>query len=499
MKIYFPLLNKILIRLSLVTCTLFLSTTPSEAKNKQTPKNTQKRFTLLGMGDSITEGGESFTCYLFPLWEKLFTAGYEFDFIGPNASKCRIGSLNCAGFGGKNAEYLAAHTDSIYRKYPADIVLIHSGHNHFDTEHPVAGIIAAQESMIKKIRTINPDVKIGVAQVILSGKLPKYSYLPELNKEIEKMVKRQKSENVILVNQAKDFDWKKYTVADQVHPNALGGKKMAEVWFSGLKKFLAPSEMTYTPEIVPYKQLKTGELSLHIFKPSDLKKGEKRPAIIYFFGGGWSVGTPLQFYRECAYYASKGMIAIAAEYRISYLHKTTPFESVEDAKDAIRWLRKNALVLNLDPNRIGAAGSSAGGHLAAVTGILKESPQETADFSSKPNLLMLYYPVIDNSESGYGSAEMKKRYTEISPLHNISASVPPTLFILGTNDNLIPVQTAQIFKEKLEKNGIDCELQLVEGAGHPIFSYAKPLTPTFYTIQRISDEFLRKYDYIKSN
>ena len=173
--------------------------------------------------------------------------------------------------------------------------------------------------------------------------------------------------------------------------------------------------MAFAPEIVPYKQLKTGELSLHIFKLSNLKKGEKRPAIIYFFGGGWSVGTPLQFYRECAYYASKGMIAIAAEYRISYLHKTTPFESVEDAKDAIRWLRENASLLNLDPNRIAASGSSAGGHLAAAAGILKESPQVTADFSCKPNLLLLYYPVIDNSDSGYGTAEMKKRYTEISP------------------------------------------------------------------------------------
>ena len=236
MKIYFPLLNKILIRLTLVACTLILHIETSDAKNKQT----QKRFTVLGLGDSITEGGDSFTCYLFPLWEKLFTAGYEFDFIGPNASKCRIGTLNCAGFGGKNAEYLAAHTDSIYRRYPADIVLIHSGHNHFDTEHPVAGIIAAQESMIKKIRAINPDVKIVVAQVILSGKLPKYSYLPELNKEIEKMVKRQKRDNVILVNQAKDFDWKKYTVADQVHPNALGGKKNGGSVVQRVKKTSCP-------------------------------------------------------------------------------------------------------------------------------------------------------------------------------------------------------------------------------------------------------------------
>ena len=52
----------------------------------------QERFTLMGLGDSITEGADFFTCYLYPLWEKLFTAGYQFDFIGPRESKCRIGT-----------------------------------------------------------------------------------------------------------------------------------------------------------------------------------------------------------------------------------------------------------------------------------------------------------------------------------------------------------------------------------------------------------------------
>ena len=62
----------------------------------------QPRFTIMGVGDSITEGGDYFTCYLFPLWEKLFTAGYTFDFIGPRESKCRIGTLKHGGFSGEN-------------------------------------------------------------------------------------------------------------------------------------------------------------------------------------------------------------------------------------------------------------------------------------------------------------------------------------------------------------------------------------------------------------
>ena len=91
----------------------------------------QERFTIMGLGDSITEGSDYFTCYLFPLWEKLFTAGYQFDFIGPRESKCRIGTLSHCGFSGKNVEFLESKIDSIYRLYPADIVLFHAGHNHF--------------------------------------------------------------------------------------------------------------------------------------------------------------------------------------------------------------------------------------------------------------------------------------------------------------------------------------------------------------------------------
>ncbi len=464
--------------------------------NAQQLKNVaQKRFTVLGLGDSITEGGETFKTYLFPLWERLFSAGYSFDFIGPKASKCRIGTLNNSGFGGKNAEFLEQHIDSIYRKYPADIVLLHAGHNHFIEEKPVSGIVNAQKSIIKKILAIRPDARILVATVINSGKLPKYSYIPELNDSLVKMVRSLHNKNVIMVNVDHGFDWQKHTIADKVHPNAAGADVMAENWFQSLKKILGTPEYTFHPEIIPYKQSDSVCLSLHVFKSGNLKVGDKRPAIIYFFGGGWTLGTPLQFYRECARYASMGMVAVSAEYRIAYVHKTTPFDSYQDAKDAIRWLRKNASRLNIDPDKIVAAGASAGGQLAAATGILKDTAAP-ADISSKPNLLMLYYPVVDNSPSGYGTDEMKKRFMEISPMHNINAASPSTLFILGTNDNLIPVETAKEFANRMKEAGVNCELHLIEGAGHPIFYYAKELTDNYYKIQELSDNFLRRYQYL---
>ncbi len=478
---------------------VFIQLSVFAVHGEKTPNNdgkTGKRVTILGLGDSITEGGENFQSYLFPLWEKLFAAEYHFNFIGPRVGKCRIGTLNHCGFSGKTAEFLDQHIDSIYRLYPADIVLLHAGHNHFDTENPVSGIINAQKSIIRKILKINPDAKILVAKVIPSGKLPKYSYIPSLNKKIAQMVRQMNSKQVILVDQAKGFDRKKHTIADKVHPNPVGGEKMAEVWFVALKKLLKPAEQVFKPKLVSYKQLGSDNLKLHIFESQNGKKGEPRPAIIYFFGGGWSLGTPLQFYRECAHYASKGMVAVTAEYRISYLHKTTPFDSFEDAKDAIRWLRQNASELNIDPNRIAAAGASAGGHLAAATGIIKENSSEKTAISSKPNLLLLYYPVIDNGPNGYGPEEMKKRFQEISPLHNIDSTAPPTLFLVGARDQLIPVKTAEKFKNRMEKAGAVCELHLFQGAGHPIFYYVKELTENYDKILKLSDQFLQKHGYL---
>ncbi|MCK3683910.1 alpha/beta hydrolase fold domain-containing protein [Maribellus sp. YY47] len=487
--------SRILISILLIGLLGFCSCNANKQAGPE--KAESKRITILGLGDSITEGGKTFHSYLFPLWKRLFTAGYKFDFIGPRSSNSRIGKIKHCGFSGENAEFLKKQIDSIYREYPADIVLLHSGHNHFNTENPVNGIIHAQKSIIEKILTINPDAKILVAKVVESGKLPKYSYIPELNQQIEKMLADLKNPNVTLVDQSKKFNWGKHSIADKVHPNPEGAEIMADAWFERLKQVLPEPENSFHPEIVPYKTTEQGNLDLHIFKPEKSNNQGKYPVIVYFFGGGWSLGTPLQFYRECDYYASKGFVAIAADYRIKYLNHTTPFESVEDAKDAVRWIRANAEELNIDPDKIVAAGSSAGGHLAAAIGTLNET-HKGALSNYKPNLMLLYYPVIDNSEEGYGPEIIKSRYLEISPLHNIDTATPPALFVLGTQDPLIPVKTAREFRAKMEENGVECELHLIEGAGHPIFYYAKDLTDEFYTIRKLTDQFLLKHGYLNN-
>lgn len=198
-------------------------------------------YSIMGIGNSITEGG-SFYTYLFPLREKLFETGYDVTFIGPRVTRTHGGDSICHfGFSGKTAEFLDSVIDDVYIQYPADIVLIHAGHNHFYTENPVEGIVNAQRSMINKIRAVNPEVKILLSLVIPSGKLPKYSYIPELNESLAEMVADFNNDNIILVDQASGFDWGKHTVADLVHPNQEGAEIMADTWFNELTKILEKS------------------------------------------------------------------------------------------------------------------------------------------------------------------------------------------------------------------------------------------------------------------
>tara|TARA_R110002096_G_scaffold48836_2_gene129199 strand:+ start:369 stop:1049 length:681 start_codon:yes stop_codon:yes gene_type:complete len=196
--------------------------------------------TVLAFGDSITAGGTSFVCYRQVLIPQLNEQNAAYEFIGPNEDSTSAH----AGYGGKNTKYLRRISTEVYQKFPADIVMLHSGHNSFSNNQPVPGIVRDTEAIIQNISVINPDVRILLAQVIPSGKLPKYSYIPELNKELESLASRlsKNGYHVLLVNQAKGFDWKTDTVGDKVHPNAAGAKKMADRWMEALSDLTVKSE-----------------------------------------------------------------------------------------------------------------------------------------------------------------------------------------------------------------------------------------------------------------
>ncbi|HEX5790867.1 MAG TPA: alpha/beta hydrolase fold domain-containing protein [Luteolibacter sp.] len=226
---------------------------------------------------------------------------------------------------------------------------------------------------------------------------------------------------------------------------------------------------------IVYKQPEGKELALHVFLPEGWKPQDKRPAAVFFFGGGWVGGSARQFYPQCMALRARGMVAISADYRTQGSHRTGPESCVEDGKSAVRWIRTHAAELGIDPNRLAVGGGSAGGHVAAASTFCKgfDAAGENASISTRANALLLFNPVLDNGpDGGWGHAKVKDFWQKISPAHNVNAPVPPVLFMLGTKDNLIPVSTAERFKKTVETAGGRCELKLYENATHGFFNSA---------------------------
>lgn len=250
-----------------------------------------------------------------------------------------------------------------------------------------------------------------------------------------------------------------------------------------------------TPDkIITYKQIGDVELTLHIFNPPAHGAADKTPAIVFFFGGGWVSGTPSHFYKQSEYLASRGMVAICADYRTKNKYQTTPKECVKDGKSAIRWVRAHAAELRIDPDKIAAGGGSAGGHIAAATALVDQFNEEGEDTSVSccPNALVLFNPVFDNGPDGYGYDRVQEYWQEFSPMNNIDEDAPPTLVMLGTSDKLVPVATAEKFKALMEAAGVRCDLHLYEGQPHGFFNNSK-----YYETLLDADKFLTSLGYLQ--
>jgi len=132
--------------------------------------------------------------------------------------------------------------------------------------------------------------------------------------------------------------------------------------------------------------------------------------------------------------------------------------------------------------------------LAAVCGIIDglEGPNEDLNISSKPNALVLFNPVYDNSNNGFGYSRMNGRYLEISPLHNIKKGAPPTIVFFGTKDKTTPVESSKAFEMNMKEVGSRCDMILYEGAEHSFFNKGDYFIDTL----RKMDIFLTSLGYL---
>ncbi len=274
------------------------------------------------------------------------------------------------------------------------------------------------------------------------------------------------------------------------------------LWF--VSALVLAQQNNAVPETLPgaeariYKIIGETKLRLHIYQPAARKKSDNLPAIVFFFGGGWRNGSPVQFVEHCKYLAARGMVAITAEYRVKARHNVTPLDCIADAKSALRWVRRNAAELGLDANRIAAGGGSAGGHLAAATAMVQGFDEKGEDLTinAAPNALVLFNPALDVANIGpdYGFGEQAKA---ASPLQNVRGKLPPTIIFHGTSDKTVPFEQATKFCVAMLQNGNTCELNPYEGRDHGFFNFGRGNGEDFKTTLQATDDFLVLLGYLK--
>lgn len=247
---------------------------------------------------------------------------------------------------------------------------------------------------------------------------------------------------------------------------------------------------------VVYKKTPTGPLSMYVLYPRKITKVKKYPCIVFFFGGGWIKGNTTQFQYQANYFCKRGLVCFLVDYRVHSRQGTTPFESLEDAKSAIRFIRKNSNVFHIYTDSIVASGGSAGGQLAAAAAVIDKYNDSSDDttINAKPDALVLFNPVIDNGPGGYGYDRIGEAYKNFSPLHNIKKGAPPTIIFLGTKDHLIPVPTMEYYKTEMEKVGSRCDLVLYNDVGHGFFNKGGFREATLFQ----ADQFLVSLGYLEN-
>lgn len=249
-----------------------------------------------------------------------------------------------------------------------------------------------------------------------------------------------------------------------------------------------------TKEFV-FRSTAQGELKIHVFLPPDWKAADKRPGILFFFGGGFTNGSPDQFFSKAEYLAKRGMVAASAEYRIMSKHGTLPDAALEDCREAMKWMRKKAAELGLDAKRLAASGGSAGGTCAAATAY-------GTDAAARPDALVLYNPSMESSKErvqarkeGLKAAEVDRLYEMLSPAHHVKKGDVPSVQFFGTEDALLA--GAKKFVARSVALGNRAELFTAKGQKHGFFNDRKGQTAWHLATLAETDRFLVSLGWLK--
>lgn len=208
------------------------------------------------------------------------------------------------------------------------------------------------------------------------------------------------------------------------------------------------------------------------------------PAVICIHGGGFRAGTRDGFNGLCLQLAERGYVAVTVSYRLAPKYQFPA--AVHDVKAAVRWMRANAEKYQIDPDRIGTTGGSAGGHLAQFLGVTSgvkkfEGDGGNAEYSSSVKCVVNFYGPSDFTKSYDASVDAKdvlplflggnleqehRRHIESSPLYWVTPDAAPTLFVHGTKDAYVAHEQAEWIVERMKAADVEATLMTIEDGDH---------------------------------
>ncbi|WP_338286856.1 alpha/beta hydrolase [Luteolibacter sp. LG18] len=224
-----------------------------------------------------------------------------------------------------------------------------------------------------------------------------------------------------------------------------------------------------------YRTTPQGELTAYVFSPPEgVDTPRSRPVIIFFHGGFWESPMVTQFVPHCLHFASRGAVAIAAETRTSSKHGTGPVEAMEDAREVVRWVRRNASLLSIDPDRLTIGGAAGGAWQALLCTLPKDKEMPSEDgVSCRPQALALFSSLLNTTPKSGLAAKFPDVRTakRLSPTALVRRKLPPMILFHGKNDRITPVDEARKFARRLHWRGNKCELVDYERAEHSFFNF----------------------------
>lgn len=208
------------------------------------------------------------------------------------------------------------------------------------------------------------------------------------------------------------------------------------------------------------------------------------PAVICIHGGGFRAGTRESFNGLCLQLAERGYVAVTVSYRLAPKYQFPA--AVHDVKAAVRWMRANAEKYQVDPDRIGTTGGSAGGHLAQFLGVTSgvkkfEGDGGNAEYSSSVRCVVNFYGPSDFTKSYDASVDAKDvlplflggnleqehhRHIESSPLYWVTPEAAPTLFVHGTKDAYVAHEQAEWIVARMKAADVEASLMTIEDGDH---------------------------------